>query len=97
MAHVDPNRLAYQGFGFVIFCFLGFMIYRRKAWARWILAGVAALWAASLALHLRQLIAHITTLNRVALVLQLVLWVVAILMLFAPTANEWFRPRKESA
>jgi len=72
------------------------MIYQRKNWARWIFAGCAVVWLASLALNLR-FGAELTIIDGLLLVAQLILWAIAVFMLFIPAANDWFRTHDESA
>jgi peptidoglycan/LPS O-acetylase OafA/YrhL len=95
-ADFRPSGFAFEMFGFFIALFLVFMIYRRKNWARWILAGCAVVWFASLALHFR-FVAELTIVRDFLLVAQLILWAVAVFLLFVPAANDWFRTHDESA
>jgi|SRR5665213_1612274 len=89
-AHFATSRFAYQMFGFFIVLFLIFMIYRRKNWARWIFAGCTVLWLTTLIFHFH-LVTELTIVRGLLLAVQLILWAVAICMLFAPKTNEWFK------
>ena len=89
-ADFATSRFAYQMFGFFFVLFLVFMVYRRKNWARWILAGCTVLWLATLAFHFH-LVTELTIVRSLLLAVQLILWTAATFMLFAPKTNEWFK------
>jgi FtsH-binding integral membrane protein len=94
-ADFRPSHFAYELVGLLIVLFLAFMVYSRKNWARWTLAGCAAVWFASLALHFR-IVAELTILGDFLLAAQLILWIAAVFLLFVPVANDWFRTHSES-
>ena len=83
------QRLHYEIFGCFIVLFLVTMIYRRKNWARWILASCAIFW-------LRRSLCfqppNPNFVNSFLLADQLILWIAAISMLFSP-ANQSMVPK----
>jgi hypothetical protein len=83
-------------FGFLIILFLIVMIYQRKNWARWMLASCVVFWLVTLVVRFRFL-TWTSIFDGILLAMQLALWIGAALLLFAPTANNWFRLPKESA
>ena len=94
--HFGKNGFAHELFGFFIVLFLVVMIYRRKNWARWTYAGCLAIWLAAIIARPQD----ITSLNiagRLLFAAQLILWLAAAFMLFAPAANNWFRIHRELA
>jgi hypothetical protein len=91
-----PSGLAYEVIGMCLFAALTFLIYRRTNWARWIFAGCAIVWLASLALHVR-FVADLTIVRGLLLLAQLIFWAGASFLLFLPSTNEWFRTHNERA
>jgi hypothetical protein len=80
----------YDILGFFIMCFLIFMIYRCKNWARWLYAGFIALWLVGLVAHIKS-VAEYTNSREILLIVHLILGVTAVFMLFTHASNVWFR------
>lgn len=95
-AHFLWVEIAAYIFTFFFFFFLGFMIYRRKNWARWIYAVYAVIWLAwfvvTVPLRMDMPLARF-----IPQVVEFILWTFAVIMLFVPAANNWFRKAKGSA
>lgn len=88
------NRIASDAIALLIVLFLALMIYWRKNWARWIFAGCVVLWLVMIVAHLHAL-AGLSIIRDVFFAVQLGLWMIPSFLLFAPSANAWFRIHDE--
>lgn len=78
-----------------LFLFLGFMICRRKNWARWIYAVYTVIWlmwfVVTVPLRMDMPLARF-----IPQVVEFILSTAAVIMLFVPAANNWFKKAKGS-
>jgi hypothetical protein len=85
---------------FIFTCFfflvLGFMIYRRKNWARWTFAVYSVIWLVWFVVTVR-LRMDMPLARFIPQVVEFILLTCGVIMLFVPAANNWFRKARESA
>jgi len=92
--HFTLINIAAFIFTFCFFSFLALMIYRRRNWARWIYSVYTVFWLVWFVITI-PIRMDMPLVRFITQVVEFILSTCAVIMLFVPAANNWFKKPKE--